>query len=223
MSPARGNIEEPCPWSEVNERWRKGSEMRPPNAHSVASKATRVQASRPENLPVFSLGYHGRNRRLQLRQYNKGNRRVVTASAVLRTPETRGPDGRALARLPYSGITVESMSHHSFPRSSILVLGLDSLQSLFPSTLISQVDSLLESHSLEAAYNLVDERRKKLEETLHVDEDDVRIHFVSFRFFINANQASRQRNCVTCTRGSDFNASLKLCSMTPGNTCSTGN
>lgn len=74
------------------------------------------------------------------------------------------------------------MSHHSFPRSSILVLGLNSLQALLPSTLVSQIDSLLESHSLEDAYKLVDERRKKLEETLHVDEDDVRICFVPFSF-----------------------------------------
>jgi len=66
------------------------------------------------------------------------------------------------------------MNHHNFPRSSILVLGVDSVQSLVPSTLISQVDSLLEGHSLEAAYKLVDQRRKKLEESLHVDQDEVR-------------------------------------------------
>lgn len=61
----------------------------------------------------------------------------------------------------------------TFPRSSILVLGPNSIQSLVPSTIISQVESLLESHRLEDAYNLVDQRRKKLEESIHVDEDEV--------------------------------------------------
>jgi len=65
------------------------------------------------------------------------------------------------------------MMRPTFPRSSVLVLGPNSVQSLVPSTIISQVESLLESHRLEDAYNLVDQRRKKLEETLHVDEDEV--------------------------------------------------
>ncbi|PPQ74920.1 hypothetical protein CVT26_011356 [Gymnopilus dilepis] len=59
-----------------------------------------------------------------------------------------------------------------FPRSSILVLGSNSIQSLVPSTIISQLESLLESHRLEDAYNLADQRRKKLEESLEVDEDE---------------------------------------------------
>ncbi|KAF9530289.1 hypothetical protein CPB83DRAFT_868731 [Crepidotus variabilis] len=77
----------------------------------------------------------------------------------------------------------------TFPRSSLLVLAANSIQSLVPSTLISQVDSLLESHRLENAYNLVDERRKKLEESLYLDEDEAeelryvnqRIGFQCFR------------------------------------------
>ena len=72
---------------------------------------------------------------------------------------------------------------NTFPRSSILVLGANSVQALLPSTLISQVDSLLESHSLEGAYELIDQRRKKLEESLHVDEDEVRILRVDFALF----------------------------------------
>ncbi|KAF8878476.1 hypothetical protein CPB84DRAFT_1817502 [Gymnopilus junonius] len=59
-----------------------------------------------------------------------------------------------------------------FPRSSILVLGSTSIQSLVPSTIISQLESLLESHRLEDAYNLADQRRKKLEESLEIDEDE---------------------------------------------------
>ncbi|KAF9479756.1 hypothetical protein BDN70DRAFT_906111 [Pholiota conissans] len=59
-----------------------------------------------------------------------------------------------------------------FPRSKVLVLGLNSIQSLVPSTLISQAESLLESHRLEDVYNLADQRRKKLEESLNVDKDE---------------------------------------------------
>ncbi len=65
------------------------------------------------------------------------------------------------------------MNRPTFSRSSVLVLGANSIQSLLPSTLISQLDSLLESHRLEDAYNLVDQKRKKLEESFHIDEDEV--------------------------------------------------
>ena len=65
------------------------------------------------------------------------------------------------------------MTRPTFPRSSILVLGPGSIQSLVPSTLISQLESLLESHRLEDAFNLADQRRKKLEESITVDEDEV--------------------------------------------------
>jgi len=65
------------------------------------------------------------------------------------------------------------MKASSFPRSSVLVLGPNSIQSLVPSTVISQVESLLESHRLEDAYNLADQRRKKLEESINIDEDEV--------------------------------------------------
>lgn len=60
-----------------------------------------------------------------------------------------------------------------FPRSSVLVLGPNSIQSLVPSTIISQLESLLESHRLDDSYQLADQRRKKLEESLEPDEDEV--------------------------------------------------
>jgi hypothetical protein len=60
----------------------------------------------------------------------------------------------------------------TFPRSSVLVLGPDSIQSLVPSTLVSQLESLLESHRLEDPFNLADQRRKKLEESITIDEDE---------------------------------------------------
>ena len=65
------------------------------------------------------------------------------------------------------------MMRPTFPRSSVLVLGPDSIQSLVPSTLVSQLESLLESHRLEDAFNLADQRRKKLEESITIDEDEV--------------------------------------------------
>lgn len=68
-----------------------------------------------------------------------------------------------------------------FPRSNVLVLGPNSIQSLVPSTLISQAESLLESHRLEDVYNLADQRRKKLEESLTVDEDEVGCSFTATR------------------------------------------
>ena len=57
--------------------------------------------------------------------------------------------------------------------SNILLLGSNSVHSLVPSTLIAQVESLLESHKLEDAFVVADTRRKKLEESLEVDEDQV--------------------------------------------------
>ena len=65
----------------------------------------------------------------------------------------------------------------TFPRSSVLVVGRNSIQSLVPSTLVSQLESLLESHRLEDAFNLADQGRKKLEESITVDEDEVSMDF----------------------------------------------
>ncbi|KAF6764428.1 hypothetical protein DFP72DRAFT_871830 [Ephemerocybe angulata] len=56
--------------------------------------------------------------------------------------------------------------------SHVLLIGSNSIQSLVPSSLISQIESLLDSHRLEDAFNLADARRKKLEESLEVDEDE---------------------------------------------------
>ena len=63
-----------------------------------------------------------------------------------------------------------------FPRSNVLILEANSIQSLLPSTLISQVESLLESHRVEDAATLADQRRKKLEDSLTIDEDEVRTY-----------------------------------------------
>ncbi|KAK7047338.1 hypothetical protein VNI00_006569 [Paramarasmius palmivorus] len=61
----------------------------------------------------------------------------------------------------------------TFPRSQILVSGLNSIQSLVPATLISQVESLLESHRIEDAADLADQQRKKIQGNIIVNEDEV--------------------------------------------------
>ncbi|KAJ6596948.1 hypothetical protein DFH09DRAFT_106793 [Mycena vulgaris] len=59
----------------------------------------------------------------------------------------------------------------TFPKSGILLLG-NSVQSLVPSTLISQAESLLDSHRIEEAVDLADQQRKKLQGNVTVDEDE---------------------------------------------------
>ncbi|ESK88536.1 transforming growth factor-beta receptor-associated protein 1 [Moniliophthora roreri MCA 2997] len=64
-------------------------------------------------------------------------------------------------------------STSTFPRSQILVSGPNSIQSLVPATLISQVESLLESHRIEDATDLADQQRKKIQGNIIVNEDEV--------------------------------------------------
>ncbi|CAK5277401.1 unnamed protein product [Mycena citricolor] len=59
----------------------------------------------------------------------------------------------------------------TFPKSGILLLG-KTVQSLVPSTLISQAESLLDAHRIEDASNLADQQRKKLQANITVDEDE---------------------------------------------------
>lgn len=68
----------------------------------------------------------------------------------------------------------QTMSHSTFPRSGVLVLGSASIQSLLPATLISQVESLLEGHRIDDAITLVEQQGKKLQGKITVDEDEVR-------------------------------------------------
>jgi hypothetical protein len=67
----------------------------------------------------------------------------------------------------------ELMRQSTFPRSGVLVVGANYIQSLLPSTLRSQAESLLESHRIEDAIGLADQQRKKLESNLTVDSDEV--------------------------------------------------
>lgn len=72
------------------------------------------------------------------------------------------------------------MRHSTFPRSGVLVLGPNSIQSLLPSTLISQVESLLDSHRIEDAVDLADKQHRKLQGNLVVEEDEVRVSLHGF-------------------------------------------
>ncbi|KAL5523259.1 hypothetical protein ACEPAF_1526 [Sanghuangporus sanghuang] len=58
-----------------------------------------------------------------------------------------------------------------FPRCNALVLSDNSIQALLPSTLISQAESLLESHRIDDAADLADQNQRKLLGTGPGDED----------------------------------------------------
>lgn len=52
-------------------------------------------------------------------------------------------------------------------------MAVNAVQSLLPTTLIAQAESLLESHKIEELVQVADEQRKKLQAKLTVDEDEV--------------------------------------------------
>lgn len=58
-----------------------------------------------------------------------------------------------------------------FPKSNALLLSNNSIQSLLPSTLISQAESLLESHRVEDAVDLVDQNQRRQLATSILDSD----------------------------------------------------
>lgn len=64
----------------------------------------------------------------------------------------------------------------TFPRSGVLVLGDHAVHSLVPSTLISQAESLLESHRIQDAIDLADQQRRKIYSNLTVNVDEVRAY-----------------------------------------------
>ena len=63
----------------------------------------------------------------------------------------------------------------SFSRSNVLILGSNSLYSLLPSTLISQVEALLDAHLVENAVQMAEQQRKKLQSRLNVDDEEVSV------------------------------------------------
>ncbi|EIN08171.1 hypothetical protein PUNSTDRAFT_69089 [Punctularia strigosozonata HHB-11173 SS5] len=64
-------------------------------------------------------------------------------------------------------------SNATLTRSGVLVIGANSIQSLLPASLISQVEALLQSHRVQEAAELADQQRRKLETKLAVAEDEL--------------------------------------------------
>ena len=65
----------------------------------------------------------------------------------------------------------------TFPRSHLLILGPNSIQSLLPVTPISQAEALLENHRIEDVILFADQQRKKVQGKLVVDANEVRLVF----------------------------------------------
>lgn len=61
----------------------------------------------------------------------------------------------------------------TFPRSGVIVLGSNTIESLVPSTLISQAESLLDSHRVKDASDLAEHQRKKFQSNISIEEDEV--------------------------------------------------
>lgn len=60
----------------------------------------------------------------------------------------------------------------TFPRSAVLALGLNTIQAVLPSTLISQVESLLDSHRIKDAVDLADAQWTKTQGNISVNSDE---------------------------------------------------
>lgn len=77
-------------------------------------------------------------------------------------------------------------SNARFPRSGVLFLAGNALQSLVPSTLTSQAEALLDGHKIEDAIDLADQQHRKVYGNITVDEDQVLFNLhVSFPFVSN--------------------------------------
>ncbi|KAH9003556.1 hypothetical protein EDB86DRAFT_3062932 [Lactarius hatsudake] len=60
----------------------------------------------------------------------------------------------------------------TFPRSHVLILGPNSVQSLLPVTPISQAETLLDDHRIEDVLQLADQQRKKVQSKLVIDASE---------------------------------------------------
>lgn len=67
----------------------------------------------------------------------------------------------------------------TFPRSGVLILGSNSIHSLVPATLISQVEALLDGHRVPDALALAEHHRKRIQGNHIVNEDEVSASFPS--------------------------------------------
>lgn len=99
------------------------------------------------------------------------------------------------------------MAHTNLPRSGVLVLGSNGIQSLLPATLTSQIESLLGSHRLADAADLAEQQRKKLQALPRVDEDEVRSHSLWKSMSLSTSIAGR----------TSIRVSADWLSVSPGN------
>ena len=111
------------------------------------------------------------------------------------------------------------MKQSTFPRSGVLILAPNSIRSLLPSTLISQVESLLESHRIDVAANLAEQQHKRIHGKASANGDEVRIHSTRRCVTINVlNYIFRRMNYTMSINDWVFNVSRKQCLKTPANT-----
>lgn len=96
--------------------------------------------------------------------------------------------------------SLPTIMRSTFPRSGVLSLGLSSVHAVLPSTLISQVESLLDSHRIEDAVNLADAQRVKLQGNVSVDPDEACLLIIPLNLPL-ISRYPRQTNCVTFTNG----------------------
>lgn len=71
-----------------------------------------------------------------------------------------------------SARSTKSMAQGSFTRSKTLILGSDAIQALLPSTLVSQIESLLDTARLDDAIELAAQAKQKVDMPEHVADTD---------------------------------------------------
>ena len=62
-----------------------------------------------------------------------------------------------------------TVQYPQFPQANVLLLTSNAVQTLLPSTLISQADALLLAHRLEDVADLAEQQRKKLQDAVSKD------------------------------------------------------
>lgn len=117
------------------------------------------------------------------------------------------PPSKTVASRPRVGST-------SFPRSTILVISNNSIHSLIPSTLISQAESLLESHRLQDVLDLADQHQRQLLGSSTIEGDQVSENTHRLREGYVKTPCQRPMNCAMSTSASVSNFCLKRFSKT---------
>lgn len=93
--------------------------------------------------------------------------------------------------------TVTKQAPANFPRSQILIIGMESIYALLPSTLISQADGLLDSGRLEDTKSLISQAQRKILASLGPENE-----FVSLVH-------TMLKQCLSNSRPMIFDTSIK--------------